>query len=381
MCLHLYAYPVSVIAMKESKTYEKATIQKLPNSEVEISVVISADVLDAYKKQALEALQHTLEIDGFRKGKAPLEMVEKQAGDGLLLKEASERALQRAYPHIITDNNIDAIGYPSVSIKKLAWGNPLEVTFKTTVVPDIKLPDYKKIAESHQKNKSTDTFDVTDKEINDVLLELRKSKAHSEWHKTHPDDTDHANHPDFNKEENLPPLNDEFAQGMGAFKSLDDLKKQVRENIRREKETKEIEKKRIALFDELIDKTDADVPNILVESEMAKMLGGLKDDVARAGMTFEDYLKQIKKTEEDIRKEWRVGAERRAKMQLVFNEIAKQEKIEADPKIVEEESKKLLEMYKDAEPERARVYVETTLINEQVVKLLEGNTPDESEKN
>lgn len=357
--------------MDKPKTYETADIKKLPDSEVEISAVISAETLTSHKQKALEQLQKTVELQGFRKGKAPLSMIEKQVGDAVLLKDASESALQAAYPHILVDKNIDAIGYPEIHIKKLAWGNALEVTIKTAVVPEIVLPDYKKIAAAHAK-KDKPTFTAEDKDIENVITELRRSKAHSDWHKDHPDEKDHAHHPDFGKEENLPTLSDEFAQSMGPFKTLDDLRKQIGENVVREKEMKELEKRRIALFDELIDATKAEVPNILVEGEMAKMIGGLKDDVARAGISFEDYLKQINKTEEDIRKEWREGAKRRAKMQLVFNEIAKKENITADNTIVENEVKKLLELYKGADADRARVYVETTLVNEQVVKLLEG---------
>lgn len=361
--------------MTDKKTYEHVEIKKLPNSEVEITATISADLLDSYRKTALEALQKTTEIDGFRKGKAPLERIEKEIGDGPLLKEASERAIQAAYPHILIDNKIDALGFPMISIKKLAWNNPLEVTFKTAVTPHIELPDYKKIAEKH-RTKDTNSFTADEKEIENVLLELRKAKAHSDWHKTHPEEQDHSKHPDFNKPENLPALTDEFAKAMGPFESVEKLKEQIKQNVIREKESKEQEKKRIALFDELIDNTKGDVPHVLIEGELAKMLGGLKDDVAKTGMSFEDYLKQIKKTEEDIRNEWRQGAERRAKMQLAFNEIAKKENIEIDKTIVENEVKKLLELYKDADPDRARVYVETTLMNEKVVKLLEENTDE-----
>ena len=160
---------------------------------------------------------------------------------------------------------------------------------------------------------------------------------------------------------------------MGPFKTVDELKDQIKKNIGKEKEMKDEEKNRIALFDEILDKTETNIPNILVESELAKMLGGLKDDVARAGISFEDYLKEIKKTEEDIRKEWRVGAEKRAKLQLVMNEIAKKENIKPDPAILENEVKKLSEHYKDADTERIRIYVETTLVNEEVVKLLTKN--------
>lgn len=361
--------------MSNTKTYEQATVKKLPHAEVEIELIINAETLDHYKQQALDALIKTTAVDGFRPGHAPRDTVEKHVGQDTLLKEASERAIQNAYPDVIQAENIKAIGYPSVSITKLAWGNPLTATLRTATMPEITLADYKKIARAHQKEGSSDPYEATDKEVDDVILELRKSKAHSDWHKANPKDTDHHNHPDFDTEENLPILNEAFVSSLGPFKTVEELRAQVAQNIIREKEMKDAEKRRVALFDELIDKTKAEIPHILVEGELAKMIAGLKDDVARANISFEDYLKEIKKTEDDIRTEWRPGAERRAKMQLIMNHIADAEHITADQTIVEHEVKKLLDMYSDADPDRARVYVETTLINEAVVKFLEG-TPE-----
>jgi trigger factor len=90
------------------------------------------------------------------------------------------------------------------------------------------------------------------------------------------------------------------------------------------------------------------------------------------GMTVEDYMKQVKKTEEDMRKEWRPDAEKRGKLQLVWSAIADKEKIAASPEAIEEEVKHILEHHTDADPARARAYITMMLNNEKVFEFLES---------
>jgi len=85
----------------------------------------------------------------------------------------------------------------------------------------------------------------------------------------------------------------------------------------------------------------------------------------------EDYLGHLKKTMEDLRKDWRTDAEKRAKLQIVMNKIAGVEKIEPEAEKMEAEVKHLLASYKDAKEERVREYVAMVLTNEKVFEFLE----------
>lgn len=134
---------------------------------------------------------------------------------------------------------------------------------------------------------------------------------------------------------------------------------------------KAVEKKRLAIIEKLVKETEILVPKILLESELAKMMGQFKDDVMRAGLKWEDYLKQIKKTEQDIEKEWKDQALARAKADLIVGKIAIEEKIEPTEAELEHETQHLLEHYKDADPLRVRVYVYTMMRNEKVLEFLE----------
>ncbi len=122
----------------------------------------------------------------------------------------------------------------------------------------------------------------------------------------------------------------------------------------------------------IIDGTTIDTPEILIQSEIEKMLLEFKGDVERAGLTFTDYLKTVGKSEDDVRKEWYPVAEKKAKSHLVINKIAEDEKIYPDAEKVRSEAEKILIMHKDADSIRARAYVAMILTNEKVFEFLES---------
>lgn len=105
---------------------------------------------------------------------------------------------------------------------------------------------------------------------------------------------------------------------------------------------------------------------------MEKMLAQFKDDIAKSGITYEDYLKHIKKTEADIKAEWKDTAVKRAKSQVILNTIAKDEGIAPKEEEVKKEMENILASYKDADRFRVRMYVETFLTNELVFQFLEN---------
>ena len=98
----------------------------------------------------------------------------------------------------------------------------------------------------------------------------------------------------------------------------------------------------------------------------------MRDDVARFGMSYEDYLKQVNKTEEAVRADFYEQGAKRAKLQLILNKLAADEKVEADTTAVEAEMKHAIEHFPDANLELLKIHIETVLRNELVLKMLEG---------
>ncbi len=211
-------------------------------------------------------------------------------------------------------------------------------------------------------NKDEKKIIVTDEDLENTIMDIRKSRAP----KHHVADIDAKNIP-----EELPEFNDSFVQVLGPFKDVADFKIKLKENIKLEKENQQKEKTRLKIIEGIIDESEIELPEILVEIELDKILYRMESDITQMGLKFEDYLKHLNKKVEDLRKEFRIDAEKKAKLGLILNEIAKIEKIIADEEQITKETALILEHYKDADPERARLHAENVLTNEKIFQFLE----------
>lgn len=372
ICMSLQATLTLPTSMAD-KIYTDLKVKGLGNSEVEITASISEGSLDNFKKAALKELAKDANVPGFRPGKVPESMIAEKIGEQGLLQEAAERALQSVYPQIVSDEKLHVIGRPEVSIMKLAKGNPFEFKIKTAVTPEFTLPDYKKIAQMEMAVK--EEVEATKEEIDNVINDIRKTRTQVERAKkaeAEGKELPKVDPTEKIEEKDLLPLTDEFVKTLGDFKDVADFEARIKENLVKEKEHRAKEKKRLAVGETLIKKSKIDLPEILVESELDKMKAQFEEDVRRMGTEFDDYLKKINKTEEELRKEWRETAEKRAKLQLILNKVAIEEKLFADEKEVKEQVEHLQQHYKDADPARIRIYLETLLTNEKVFEFFEA---------
>lgn len=349
----------------------KINIKKLPKSEVEIEGEIDSEVFESYFPKALKKLGENLKLDGFRKGKIPENVLLSNIPEINILEEMAQMALSEYYPKIIAEERIDAISRPEISIIKLARKNPLGFKIKTAVLPEIKLPDYKKISgkiisEITEKEKDTS---VSEEELESTIMDIRKSRAP----KVHMAEHEHKEGEErVHPEPELPEFNDEFVKALGPFKDIADFKSKLKENIKLEKENQLKEKTRLKIIEKIIEESVLEVPEILIEVELDKILYKMESDITQMGLKFEDYLKHLSKTTADLRKEFRNDGEKKAKFALILNEIAKAEKIVADEAEVAKEVAHILEHYKDADPERARMHAENVLTNEKIFQFLES---------
>ncbi len=346
----------------------KIEIKKLEKSKVEITVVVPEKDFSAYHDRGLKKVQELVEADGFRKGNVPENIIVGKYGEMAILEEMANMCIRDAYIKAIDDNKIIPVADPKINITKIAKGNPLEFTIIVSVMPEVKLPNYKKLAQEKIKEAGV-IEEVTDKEIEDVIEELRKGRAKYQEHEH--TDVEHEHKID---ESTIPELNDEFAQSFGEnFKSVDDLKNKVRENLKLEKEQKHHEKSRTAILEGIIGETKTDLPDEMVEQELERMFAQMKHDITRFGGTWEEYLKHSNKTEENIKEDWRKDAVKRTMSQLVLAEISLLEKIKPTDVEVETELVRLLATMQDVDEERAKAYLYQALSNEKVLTFLEEN--------
>jgi len=315
------------------------TIKKLSDSRIEIKLSIQADVLLWYFTAALAELKKEVELPGFRKGMVPEKTIVEKMGEMHIWEDAAERALREAWPRIIEEEHLEPIGRPEISITKLAKGNPLECTMTVSVLGEIQLPEYKKIAE--EIFGAPAEIVVTDEEVQKALEFVKKEAKPEHQHET-----------------------DEV--------KLTDM---IRKNLTWEKEHQVKGEKRMKTLGAIEQKTKLELPSVVVDAELEKMTAELKASVIEMGLTWDQYLLHIKKSEEDVRKEWRTEAEKRAKYGLIIREIAKREHLSPSEEILEKQADDILKRLtederKKASKENLKDYLFGKLRNEMVFDFL-----------
>jgi len=143
-------------------------------------------------------------------------------------------------------------------------------------------------------------------------------------------------------QKDLPKLDDEFAKSIGHFENLELLEKSIEEGILNEKNQAEKDKFRIALILKVASQSEMDISEELIESELEKMIYELEHDIKHRGMEFDKYLEHIKKTRDDLKKEFRDKAIERVRIALVMREIGKSENIEISDEELAEKMKEVL---------------------------------------
>lgn len=182
------------------------------------------------------------------------------------------------------------------------------------------------------------------------------------------------------QEREIPSVDDDFAKSLGEFNNLSDLKKNIKEGLEKEKEFHKKEDQRGEIVESLVKKIslEGDLPEILIDEEIHKMLGELESQIQQMGMNMEDYLKQMGKTAEDLKKDWQPQALKRIKAALSLEEIGKENEIEISAESIEEAMNKTLQYYKNIKDIEKKIdmkrlydYTRSMLRNEEIFKLLE----------
>lgn len=180
------------------------------------------------------------------------------------------------------------------------------------------------------------------------------------------------------QERQTPKVDDEFAKSLGNFESLEAFRKNLREGILKEKEAELKEKKRAEYVGKIIESSKVELPDVLVRQELNRMIGEFEMQLAGMGMNFEKYLEQIKKTKEELEKEWDPQARKRVIAALALEKIAKDESIEVPHEKIEEEINKTMSQYKNVKDLEKNIdlprlynFVKGNLQNEEVFSILE----------
>ncbi|BAZ53032.1 trigger factor [Nostoc sp. NIES-4103] len=172
------------------------------------------------------------------------------------------------------------------------------------------------------------------------------------------------------KEKELPEFNDDFAQEVSDFNTLDELKASLEERYQKEAEEKTKNNKQEALLAELVKHLEVDLPITLIEQEVDSMLTQTAVRLSQQGLDVRKLFTQD--IIPQLRERSRPEAIERLKRSLGLREVSKRESIEVTPEEIEARVTELLQQYSEQEvdTERLRSVVENELLTEKIVDWL-----------
>lgn len=314
-------------------------IVKQPKSIVEVSVQVPWADLQPLWDQTLQRLSQEVELPGFRKGTAPLPMVEQNLG-GRLQDEVLKVAMPQMLIEALKGTDIVPIDYPRYELQNFAKGQGVQYKAIVTNRPSVTVGNYKTITAQKPTVKP-----VTEEEVNKVVDDLfkrwknRPGAANPQPQTQAPTSQPASgpagsisfqNQPAAPQQPVQPPVsdvpNDEFAIAMGAT-NLEDLKSKIRKDLQDNLSYNNELDYEEAILQEVEKITTVELPDVLIQDELNRMLVSLQRRVADMGLLLEDYLKGQKKTLDQLKNEWKPQAEKNVRMELGLAEIARQENV------------------------------------------------------
>lgn len=365
----------------------QTSLEPVEPGRVKLRVEVPEQALDRSLDAAYRRWAGQLKVPGFRKGKIPRPIIDARVGVDAVREEALRDALPGLYREALNVEGIEAIAPPEIDVVAFDAGANLVFEATVDVRPDIEVPDLAAIEIEAPPSEVTDA-DVDEQldrlrdrfaELETVSREVRRGDyalvdlkgyrngelvegasapdyLYEVGSKTGPpklDDELEGNRPgailkfadappgadaeeqiSFTvllkevKAKKLPPADDEFAKTVGDFETLDDLKDDLRVRLAQVKETMAEQELRGLVLKALVDASDLEPPDKLVESEFEHRLSHFEEDLQRAGMTLDDYGRQMQLTELEIRRDVREEASKSVKAELLLEEVARDNDIE-----------------------------------------------------
>ncbi len=386
----------------------KVTLENEKENVVKLDITIPAkEAADAYNN-AVRRISQYVNIDGFRKGKAPRAVVERHVGTERIKQEAIEQLMPRAINQAVADNKLDIIAQPYITDYNFNIGEDLTVTAKAELRPEVTLGQYKGLtveikdsaieADAVQKqidrlleqNSTQETvIDRPTKETDIAVIDFdgyaNGEKIQGGEAKNYPLDLAHSNFiPGFAeqlvgknlndefeikvtfpeeyhdeklkgqpatfkikineiKEKKLPELNDEFAQKVGKFKSVDELKADIQKYLEEQRERTNKQNSENEIFKTVIEAAKVDIPQSMIDRESRSLREEYRQRLAAQGIDWDSLVKA--QGEDELLKNLSEDALNRIKNSLVIDKIATEENIKLEQKDMEQKFAQLGSAY------------------------------------
>lgn len=391
----------------------KTKFKKISDTRVEITVTLEKSDLDAAEKKALERLAQDVRVEGFRKGKAPAQVAKKFIPENDLNAETIDIAIRTSVVPAFREHEKMPLVAPNVNVTKYVPGEMAEYTATADIVPEVKLADYKKLKVKRETAKVSETQikEVLDNITNsfaekkpvkraaklsdEVIIDFvgkKNGKAfeggsakdyklvlgsktfipgfeegiigHEAGDKfdlklTFPKDygvKDLAGakviFETLLKQINevvKPEINDDLAKKVGGFKSLKELKDDIKKNLEMQESHRLTEKFKDDLISELVKTSKISAPDILIEDQMKIIRDDMTRNANSRGIaTLEEFVEKSGETMENWEKEARKIAETRVKASLALQDLAIKEKVSVSDEEVNAKIAELKDVYKNS---------------------------------
>jgi trigger factor len=388
----------------------KKTIEK---TSAELTIIAHEADLSPLKQHVLQHFQSRVKVPGFREGKTPLSLVEKNVDQGQFQSEFLEEAISQMYSQAAQEANLRPVGRPEVELKKFVPFTELEFTVKVEVIGETTLGDYKKLKAVKP------SVEVTAEDIKGVIRSLQTRMAEKKDVNRAAKDGDQV-WIDFNgvdvkgqpvkgadgkdyplilgsntfipgfepalvglsageektfdttfpkdygvkalagkkvtftvsvtkvQEVVEPKVDDEFASKVGPFKTVAELKADIKKQLKIEREQQAEREYDNLLVKQLADKSSVDIPESLIEEQIDRIENEEKQNLLYRGQTWEEHLKEEGVTPEEHREQKREAAAERVKMSIVLSAVAEEENLNVTPEELEVRIQILKGQYQDA---------------------------------
>jgi len=417
------------------------TIKKQKSCEFQLTVILDKEDLNHYIKEAQKYLTNDLRIEGFRKGKVPLDIAKDKLNKEEVLKTAFDFAFKQSFVEVLIKEKIDLIDFSDFKVKENS-AEKMAYVLNLIVFPEFKLPDFRQISVRKKDIK------VSEKEVDQVLGFIKQSRTKFKdvdrgieygdkvqidfdiRKGNEPQEIPHVLYHDFifGKVDFYPglndklkglkkgdekkftlqmpsdfvkkdlasqtlkfkvkvnsvqepekiELNDDFARQVGKFKDIKHLRHSISDGLRMEKVQKESQRIRILILDKISQDVKMDLPKVLIEKQLDKMIAEFDYDLHQQGMELSLYLAKNNKTQDDLRKEWRSKAENLVKKSLILRKIAQVENIKVEQGELEDQVNLYIRNFpnfegaqKNIDLEKLTDQIHQILLNEKVLAFLE----------
>lgn len=420
----------------------KSKVENVEKNVVKLTIEVDVEAFEEGLKKAYQKNKNRFVVPGFRKGKAPMYLIERNYGESVFYEDAFNIICPEAYEKALKDNNIEPVSRPELDIDQIGKGKDLVFTAKVTVKPEVKLGEYKGLKigkesvniteEDVQKElekiqdrnarlvtaedrpvKEKDTVNIDFKGfVNGEPFEGGEAKGYTlvvgsgtfipgfeeqlvgaetgketevnvkfpeEYHNEELKGKEAVFKVVVNeiKEKQLPEIDDEFAQDVSEFDTLEEYKANIKERLIKEAEEAAEKKYENDVIDKAVKNAEIDIPEVMIENQLDNILNRLNMTLRYQGMDLEKYIQMLGTDMETFRNSYRDRAVKDVKTQLTLEKIAKVENIEATDEEVEAEIAKTAQKYnQSAEDFKKHLqnddieYIKETVIINKTIELM-----------